>query len=673
MKVSWNWLKDYVSLDMPMAEVENRLAMSGLNHEETIAAGDDFQIDLEVTSNRSDCNGHIGVAREIAVLWERDLCIPDPAPVEKGASVAKLIDVSIEAPLLCPQYTARVVRGVKVGPSPDWLVNRLQTLGINVINNIVDITNYVLMECGQPLHAFDYAKIGGQKIIVREAIKDEPFLAIDHKEYALSTGMCVIADDTRPVALAGVMGGADTEVGNDTVDVLIEAADFDALSVRTTARKLRLHSDSSYRFERGVDPNGIDWASRRACEIILDLAGGELASGVVNVHPNPRPQNEPVVVRFSQLKRVLGIELDKSKVIDILTRLGLEKQSDDDNQATFVAPSWRKDLGREIDLVEEVARINGYDKIPEDVGVPMAPSHRSNTDRVLGKVRHALTSAGFNEALTLSVTEENLADVFSPWTDRPAIHSGTSMLKGADRLRRSLVASILTARKINESLANEQIQLFETAKVYLPSDGELPEEHRMLALTSGKDDFREVKGVIEQMLSALHSQCELTLADYSHDFFVAGQGAELRLGDMLLGFMGVTSAKAMKACGLRNPSVVAELKLEVLESVANLVPQFSELSPYPAISRDLNFIVSEQVRWADLESTVRSAAGEHLESVQYRETYRDSKSDGADKKRLLFSFVIRSANHTLTGDEADQIHGSIIAACEKTHDAKLVA
>ncbi|MFC1757945.1 phenylalanine--tRNA ligase subunit beta [Planctomycetota bacterium] len=672
MKVSWNWLKDYVSIDMPPAEVEERLAMSGLNHEGTESIGDDLQIDLEVTSNRSDCNGHIGVAREIGVLWERDLCIPDPNPNATGADVTGLIGVSIDAPKLCPQYTARVVRGVKVGPSPDWLAKRLETLGIAVINNVVDITNYVLMECGQPLHAFDYAKIAGKKIVVREAKKDEPFLAIDHKEYSLSEGMCVIADANRPVALAGVMGGADTEVTSATTDVLIEAADFDALSVRTTARALRLHSDSSYRFERGVDPKGIDWASRRACEMIVELAGGELASGFVDVHPSPRPANQPVVLRFSQLKRILGIELDKSKILDILSRLGLQKQSDDATQATFVAPPWRKDLGREIDLIEELARINGYEKIPEDVGVPMAPSHRSNSDRVLGKVRHALTSTGFSEALTLSVTEDKMADIFSPWSDSPAIHSGTSMLKGADRLRRSLVPSILMARKTNESLSNECIELFETAKIYLPTSEVLPAEHYMLALTSG-GDFRHVKGVIEQVLTALHSQQPLKLKDYSHDFFVPGQAAELYLGDTLLGYMGVTSPQAMKACGLRKESTVAEVKLSVLESISELVPQFTQLSPYPAISYDFNFIVAEEVRWADLAASVRESAGDCLENVNYRETYRDANRDGVGMKRLLLSIDIRSADHTLTGDEAETIRNNIVTACEKNHAAKLLA
>ncbi|MEO8495612.1 MAG: phenylalanine--tRNA ligase beta subunit-related protein, partial [Planctomycetota bacterium] len=266
MIVSWNWLKDYVALDVEPAEVERRLMMAGLNHESSEPVGDDLAIDLEVTSNRPDCLGHLGIAREAAVLFGKPLTIPEPMPSEGAASVADLLKVRIDCPELCYRYTARVIRGVKIGPSPDWLVSRLETIGIASINNVVDITNYVLMECGQPLHAFDLAKIRGPEIVVREASKGEEFLAIDHKTYVLEPGMCVIADASRAVALGGVMGGADSEVGNATVDLLIESAEFAPVSIRGTARTLNLHSPSSYRFERGLDPVGVDWASRRCCE-----------------------------------------------------------------------------------------------------------------------------------------------------------------------------------------------------------------------------------------------------------------------------------------------------------------------------------------------------------------------------------------------------------------------
>ena len=254
MLVSWEWLKQYVALDMSPAELAERLMMAGLNHEDTHAVGDDLAINLEVTSNRPDCLGHLGVAREIAVLWNRALKLPAADPHQSTARVDDLAQVRVDNPRQCMRYTARVIRGVKVSPSPRWLVNRLSTIGIGAINNVVDITNYVLFECGQPLHAFDLARLSGRQIIVRQAREGEKFLAINHKSYVLDPSVCVIADAQRAVGLGGVMGGAETEVSAQTSELLIESAEFDPLSIRNTARRLSLHSDSSYRFERGLDP-----------------------------------------------------------------------------------------------------------------------------------------------------------------------------------------------------------------------------------------------------------------------------------------------------------------------------------------------------------------------------------------------------------------------------------
>ena len=356
-------------------DLVDRLTMSGLNHEGTDTLGDDKAIDLEVTSNRADCLGHVGVAREIATLYDQSLTIPDPQPKTSSNPVSAEVTVDITASESCFRYTARLIKGVKIGPSPDWLIERLKAATLRVdkngkqtwyesVNNVVDATNYVMFECGQPLHAFDFAKIADGKIIVRDAVASEEFQAIDHKNYILDAGMCVIADPNGPVALAGVMGGADSEVSDSTTDVLIESAYFEQLSVRRTARKLKLHSPSSFRFERDIDSANLDWASRRVCDIILEIAGGELYEGVVDV--GDRPKNlEPVTLRFSQLKRLLGIEIPKDLVPGILTKLGLTIESSTDESITATPPSWRKDLTREADLVEEVGRIYGFDKIPD--------------------------------------------------------------------------------------------------------------------------------------------------------------------------------------------------------------------------------------------------------------------------------------------------------------------
>ncbi len=670
MLVSWNWLQDYVSLKMSHDEFVERLSMAGLNHEDSRTVGDDLQIDLEITSNRPDCLGHIGVAREVSVLWQTGLRVPPPQPAESGPPVAELTKVAIACPQLCFRYTARVLQGVRIAPSPQWMVDRLATIGIPAINNVVDVTNYVMLECGQPLHAFDFAKLAGPEIIVREAQGGELFEAINHKTYPLEPGMCVIADAERAVALGGVMGGARTEVSDDTRDVLIEAADFAPLSIRTTARKLILHSPSSYRFERGVDPLGVDWASRRCCELILQLGGGRLTQGVISVGQEI-PVREPIVLRLSQLPRVLGIEIPADEVQRILAALGCQGTSHDAASVTVVPPSWRRDLTREIDLVEELARVYGYDRIPEDVGVPMAPSHRSDEDRVLGKVRQVLLCAGFDEAMTASVVSEESAAALSPWTAAAALQTSTPMLKGADRLRRSLIPSLLEARRVNESLGNPVIELFETARVYLPAAGGLPSEPWTLGVVSGGDYYR-LKGVVEAVLAALRPGTRLEAVDTRQPLLDSVKSSEFRVQGQCLGYIGELSADGLQQAGLRSPATVAEIRMPVLVELADLIPRYAEQSPYPAIERDLNLIVDESVRWASLAETVQRAVGECLESVRYQEIYRDPKKDGAGKKRLLFSITLRSRQRTLTNEQADQIRQQVVDACHQSHGAVLL-
>jgi phenylalanyl-tRNA synthetase beta chain len=680
MIVSWSWLKQYVSLDVPVEEFERRLMLAGLNHEETKQVGDDLAIDLEVTSNRPDCLGHIGIAREAAVVFGQPLKLPDPRPPCGPAKASELTKVTLNCPELCYRYTARVIRGAKVKPSPKWLVDRLATIGIAAINNVADITNYVLMDCGQPLHAFDFQKIDGREIVVREARKGERLEAINHKTYDLEPGMCVIADRTRPVALGGVMGGAASEVTSSTVDVLIEAAEFDPLSIRNTARKLTLHSDSSYRFERGLDPEGVDWASRRCCELILQEAGGELASGVVDVG-RPAPKREPIVLRLPQLKRILGIDIDQAEVYRILTALGNRELSqarnngqrtNDHGRMTFLPPSWRRDLTREIDLVEEVARIHGYDAIPEDVNVPMAASHRTDRDRVLTKVREVLVAAGVSEAMTISLQEPSAADAFSPWTSEPPLISSTPVLRRADRLRRSLIPSLFDARRNNEAVGNSNVQLFEIARVYLSKPGSLPEEDPMLAIISG-GGFFEVKGILEAIVARLNPTTTIELHDFRHDLFAPGRACELQIAGERLGYLGEVRPEVRKKFDLREGATVAEVRIAALEKIAVLVPGVAALSDFPAISRDLNLVVDERVRWGDLEATVKAAAGTDLECVQYRDTYRDRERLGPGKKSQLLTVLFRRSSGTLTGTEADQIRDQIVAACQRAHGAVLRA
>ncbi len=318
MIVSKNWLAEYVSLSDSTDELTDRLTMSGLNLEGVESAGSDLAIDLEVTSNRPDCLGHIGVAREIAVLFDQQLVIPEATVEESDVACAGAVSVRIDCPALCHEYHARVIHDVRIGPSPDWLRDRLKAVGFNSVNNVVDVTNYVMLECGQPLHAFDFDKLNGSSIIVREAAVGEEITAIDQRDYKLPGGTCVIADEAGAVAVAGVMGGLETEISDSTVTVLVETASFDPVSVRAAARALKLHSPSSFRFERRVDRRNMDWASRRCCELILQLAGGRLHSGSVFAGETLTETPEPVVLRFNQIPRLLGMEVAAAECVSIL-------------------------------------------------------------------------------------------------------------------------------------------------------------------------------------------------------------------------------------------------------------------------------------------------------------------------------------------------------------------
>lgn len=678
MIVSKNWLSEYVDLKMPLDELTERLTLTGLNLEGVETVGKDTAIDLEVTSNRPDCLGHIGVAREVSVLWGTELKKPDPQPKASGGKASGEISVEITCGELCPRYTARVIKGVKIGPSPQWLQDRLKALGCGIVNNVVDVTNYVLFECGQPLHAFDLAQLKGGKIIVREAKKDEEFTAIDHKTYKLSPGMCVIADAERAVALGGVMGGADSEVSDDTVDLLIEAADFDPLSIRNTARAHHLHSPSSYRFERGVDPEGVDWASRRCCELILELAGGTLYEGVVEAGAKPEPTGD-IKLRFDQIPRLLGIEVPDAEVRKILTDLGCEETHVCDHCVKVVPPTWRADLTREADLLEEVARIHGYDQIPEDVGVRMAPSSRSRRDIVLDRVRHVLTATGFDEALTLSTVEPEQVEAHRVWTEEPPLVTSTPVLRRANALRQSIVPSLLACRKTNVAMSNPVIEQFEIAKLYLPQPGQLPDERLVLAVASGRG-FLDVKGVLEAVVSdtvghtkTLCATGSASAKNLSSTLLESSRTAWLSLGDMKLGYIGELSAKGLDQFDLRGPVTVAEIDLGPLLDGAELIPRASALTNYQPMSRDLNVVFDEAVQWADVEQIVHTAGGELLESLAFQEVYRDAERLGKGKKSLLWSVTLRSSEGTLTSEQADEVRDAIVSGLSKKLGGELRA
>lgn len=684
MIISANWLADYVQVAAPLDDVVERLLMAGLNHESSTRVGDDTAIELEVTSNRPDCLGHLGVAREVAVLFDRPLHVPDPRPLEAAADAARSVGVEIRAPDICPCYTARVIRGVKVGPSPKWLVERLATVGVASVNNVVDVTNYVMLECGQPLHAFDLASIRSGRIVVRRAADGEPFTAINHKTYALSERMCVIADAERPVALAGVMGGAETEITAATADVLLESAQFAPLAVRAAARTLVLASGSSYRFERGPDPAMVDWASRRAAALILELAGGTLERGAVIAG---RLACMPATIRLAaeRVGEVLGVDVADSRQRQILRALGfVEEKGQAPHDHAWRAPTWRRDCWREIDLVEEIARIEGYARVPENAVIAARPIELSPREVTIRKVSDVLVGAGLCEAMTRSVVTDAMAAMPSPWGDATPLTISPPLVRGADRLRRSLLPSLLEARAGNVAVGVDDADLFEIARAYLarPADaaaGIGPVEEPLLAGIVVGGDFFRAKAVCDAVLAGLglqastagHAYRPIDLAP-----FARGRAAEvvlIRAGHApeRIAVVGEVAEAEATRLGLVPPVAAAEIRLDQLAFAVTGEHPLVKPSDFPAVQRDVNLVVDETVPWGDVAAAIEAAAGASLDRCRLVQVWRDAERLGTGRKSFVVALTLRSATGTLSGDDAGRVVDGVVGECGRRVGAVL--
>jgi phenylalanyl-tRNA synthetase beta chain len=702
MIISTNWLSEYVSLPASVDALVERLMLSGLNHESTRAVGADTAVEIEVTSNRPDCLGHIGVAREAAVLFARPLHIPDPRLQEGGAAAAAEVAAKILAPEICPFYTARVIRGVRVGPSPAWLVDRLATVGVASVNNVVDITNYVMLECGQPLHAFDLGKIRGGRISVRRAATGETFTAINHKTYTLTEAMGVIADAEGPVALAGVMGGAGTEIVATTTDVLLESAQFAPLTVRAAARGLVLASASSYRFERVPDPAAVDWASRRAAALIVEIAGGQVLRGVVEagrLAANPAT----IDLRHGRVAEVLGIDVAVARQQAILVGLGFVAESIEGKRSRWKAPTWRRDCWREIDLVEEIARIEGYDSVPEDVAIAARPVVESARDRALRRAAEVLVAAGFCEAMTRSVVAAPLETTASPWGDAAPLVCAPPLVRGADRLRRTLLPSLLEARAANSAVGAQRPELFETARGYLArpaagSDGATgqgsqggaqaaaaPIEEPLLVSFVVGGHFAAAKGLATALLDRLGLAADATGATRvvyrpvaGLDLFAAGRAAELVLQRPdrpaeRVGVVGEVATAVLSRLGLKGAVCAAEVRLDRLEFAIDTEPTRFRPSDFPAVERDVNLVVDQALPWGDVDAVIRAAAAGPLEECRLVQVWTDAERLGAGKKSFVVSLRLRSSTGTLSGEEASRTVESVVAACGRQCGAVLRA
>jgi len=664
---------------MPVEEIARRLTNSGLEVEDVRTEGDDVIIETEVTWNRSDLLSHIGTAREISALTGVALELPEVEVAESARPVEELTSVEVLDTDLCPQYTARVITGVRVAPSPAWLADRLVAVGLRPVNNVVDITNFVLLECGQPLHAFDMEKLAERRIIVRRAKSGETITSIDGTRHELDPTVLVICDAAHPVAVAGVMGGIESEIGDDTTDVLLESALFDPASIRDTSRKLSLESDSSYCFERGVDPAGVVWASNRAARLIAEIAGGSVAAGIIDVNVGPY-QPLDLTLRVAHFKRIMGFDVSSDRAAEILAALGFEVTARDRERVSVVVPSWRRrDVSREIDLVEEVARVEGLDKVSDSSRIPLARV-RENALFEAGKVaKSVLVSAGFYETVTFSFTDSGTNERFNPWGAAGELATSSAFYKELSALRKSLIPSLLAVKKRNHNTGTRSVRLFELAAVYLPRENEkLPEEKQVLALLCDPDPdevsaarahgdkaclpnatLRFLKGTIESVLASLGiTGARFTKIAEPPGFLAKEAAAGVETNGAGCGYVGLLSDDVMGWHDLPEDwwterPAVAEIDFDILTANARYSREYTALPRFPGVERDINVVLDASVNWDAISECIGAAGALHLEAVRFVDDFRDAKRLGSGKKSVTARMVFRNPERTLLSDEAD--------------------
>ncbi len=656
MKISLNWLNDYVQIDGSGDRIAQILSDLGFPTEGIEYIDGDTVIDIEVTSNRGDCLSHIGVAREVSAALGRPLQLPRVDLPESDRQAGDYVQVRIDDPELCNRYTARIITGVKVGPSPDWLKKRLEAVGLRSVNNVVDASNYAMMESGQPPHAFDYDKLSVGAIVVRKAFSGERIVSIDETKCDLKPDMLVIADDKGPVAIAGVMGGLESEVGDATTTILLEDAHFDPVSIRTTGRALGIGSEASFRFERQVDTDNIDWASQRCAQLICQAAGGRVAKGVVDCYPVQR-RIEPVKMRLSRMNTLLGIDVSADDVGRIFTGLGFEPQAEADDVVVCTPPAWRHDVYREADLIEEVARSYGYDKIPVErkINIEVAPVDKR--EKVVGRLRTFLAGCGFYETINVTFVDELTAKLF----DGPdAGHLGVKdeSRKGANLLRRTLIGSLGGVLKSNYNAGNIPCRIYEIADTFSPAEGALPVQKTMLGLVCDAD-FRQLRGVVEGLVAVVSRDtkvefkpCELTWAR---------PGAEIYADRLLVGVAGIVSQEIAAKLDLGQTEVcAAELDFQTLLDMAGAVATAKPIPRFPAIVRDLSLVVDESITWADISDAVAAKAPAELEELRFVGIYR-GKPITEGKKSVTTSLRFRDDDGTLRHETVDEFEKEIVA------------
>ncbi len=632
---------------------------------DTVLAAGDTVLEIALTPNRGDCASILGIAREVRAHFGGSLRMPPIEPEEEGEPAAAAVRVEIEDREGCPRYDARLVRGVAVGPSPPWLAERLAAAGMRAINVVVDVTNLVLLELGQPLHAFDWATVRGGRIRVRRARADEKVATLDGATRALAADDLVIADAERAIAIAGVMGGAETEVSARTTDVLLESAHFDARRVRRTARRLGLSTEASYRFERGIDPAGVRRAIDRAARLLAELAGGSVAPGVVEAVGVPLPAVPAIALDPVRLNRLLGTRFDRAAIAALLARVDVAAAEEGAGLRCTV-PSHRNDLRIAVDLVEEVARIHGYDEIPTTLpDEPLRPVPVLRTREVVDAARDALCAGGFVECMTLPFASAADWDRIGLAADDPRRRSvalANPLTEEESRLRTTLVPSLLGVARANRARQHERIRAFEVGRTFAPREGrELPVETLQVAgvLVRGEGGlwdarppaplFYEAKGAVEAALEAIGVAGGFT-AGAAQPFLHPGASATVAVGGATVGWVGELHPETAARCDVDVPCALFELDLDALAAIPRPPVVYREVSRHPSVQRDLAVVLPRDVAAGAVADAIRATAGGQLVDVAVFDRY-EGRGVPEGHVSLAFRLIFQRPDRTLTDAE----------------------
>jgi phenylalanyl-tRNA synthetase beta chain len=686
MFISYNWLRELTATKLSPQELRDRLTGVGLAVDAVEERGDDYVLDVEVPSNRGDCLSHFGIAREVTVI--ENSRISEPIIEIKSASGKTTDSTSVEIldPDLCPRYAARIVRGVKIGPSPEWLVKKLEAIGQRPINNVADTTNLVLHELGQPLHAFDLAKLGEQRIIVRRAAKGEIIKTLDGVERKVDPEMLVIADAHRPVAVAGVMGGEESEISDATTDVLIESAYFNPASVRRTAKLLALHTEASHRFERGTDPEGVLRAQERCVALICELAGGVAAEDALDVYPEPESA-KTVKLRADRVEAITGVRVAVPEMERILTALGFTRQSKAAGSFEFKVPSWRHDVSIEEDLVEEILRHTGYDQIKTELPPASFAGEYHSSERRKRALRRALAARGFDEAISLSFIELtndfDLIPALATGDQNDLVTLVNPIIEEASRMRQTLLPGLLNAVRHNLNHAIRDVSLFETGRVFAAgANGALPREREALALvwTGGvveanraqevrSADFFDLKGGLEAAIDAMNMPAlDFRQARIKH--LRAGQSAAISISGVEIGSIGRLAEPIAASYKFRQPVFVAELDLSTVLEMNEKPVLYSPLPRYPAIVRDVSLLVDRQITMAELLEAARTQGTENFAGAIFVGTY-EGQGIADHQRSVTLRFEYRADDRTLRDEEVDELHRPLVKTLQEKFNAEV--